>query len=49
MLLGCCLTCDGRVLKSPPKVGKSKYLLLDIYLLIGGAKGLELHVATGPG
>ena len=26
-----------------------KYLLLDIYLLIGGAKGLELHVATGPG
>ena len=27
----------------------SEYLLLDIYLLIGGAKGLELHVATGPG
>ena len=26
-----------------------QYLLLDIYLLIGGAKGLELHVATGPG
>ena len=25
------------------------YLLPDIYLLIGGAKGLELHVTTGPG
>ena len=25
------------------------YLLLDIYLLLGGAKGVELHVAAGPG
>ena len=29
--------------------GFFKYLLLDIYLLIGGAKGLELHIATRPG
>ena len=37
-------------LHAPDKAGqKVTYLLPDIYLLTGGAKGLELHIATGPG
>ena len=28
---------------------RPEYLLCKICLLIGGAKGLELHIATGPG
>ena len=39
----------GALLRPTGVMSMTRYLLLDIYLLTGGAKGLELHTATAPG